>query len=304
MDAAEAERCGLVSRVIPAGKLVEEAVETAQKIAELSLPIVMMAKESVNRAFETTLTRACASSAACSTRPSPPRTRKKAWRRLRKSASRASSTDKVAGYVVVFGHLNQAGWAPSVADGYFQAALRLKSLSSLSAPSPVRFLLFSVESCSPPASLRQTRSQRRAPRLRRRAAGAAGQRRRGYRARRQGMGRIRRAARGGAARRYPSARVGLYHEHQFWRGPEVSRGDILAVIDQRPYEAELKRAQAELANARSRATCGLAPQARARSGARKVCIEGQFSRTAERAARRAGADPCGASGGGNGALKC
>jgi enoyl-CoA hydratase len=55
MDAAEAERCGLVSRVIPADKLVEEAVATAQKIAELSLPIVMMAKESVNRAFETTL---------------------------------------------------------------------------------------------------------------------------------------------------------------------------------------------------------------------------------------------------------
>ena len=55
MDAAEAERCGLVSRVLPAAELVEEAVRTAQKIAELSLPIVMMAKESVNRAFETTL---------------------------------------------------------------------------------------------------------------------------------------------------------------------------------------------------------------------------------------------------------
>jgi len=55
MDAQEAERCGLVSRVVPAAELVEEAVRTAQKIAELSLPIVMMAKESVNRAFETTL---------------------------------------------------------------------------------------------------------------------------------------------------------------------------------------------------------------------------------------------------------
>ncbi|HEY7757898.1 MAG TPA: enoyl-CoA hydratase [Burkholderiales bacterium] len=55
MDAAEAERCGLVSRVVPVAELVEEAVRTAQKIAELSLPIVMMAKESVNRAFETTL---------------------------------------------------------------------------------------------------------------------------------------------------------------------------------------------------------------------------------------------------------
>ncbi len=55
MDAQEAERCGLVSRIIPADKLVDGAVATAQKIAELSLPIVMMAKESVNRAFETTL---------------------------------------------------------------------------------------------------------------------------------------------------------------------------------------------------------------------------------------------------------
>ena len=56
MDAQEAERCGLVSRIVPAGELVEEAVRTAQKIADLSLPIVMMAKEAVNRAFESTLT--------------------------------------------------------------------------------------------------------------------------------------------------------------------------------------------------------------------------------------------------------
>jgi enoyl-CoA hydratase len=55
MDAAEAERCGLVSRIVPADQLVDEAIKTAQKIAELSLPVVMMAKESVNRAFETTL---------------------------------------------------------------------------------------------------------------------------------------------------------------------------------------------------------------------------------------------------------
>ena len=48
-------RCGLVRRVLPVAELVEEAVRTAKKIAELSLPIVMMAKESVNRAFETTL---------------------------------------------------------------------------------------------------------------------------------------------------------------------------------------------------------------------------------------------------------
>jgi enoyl-CoA hydratase len=55
MDAQEAERCGLVSRIVPVAELVDEAVRTAQKIADLSLPIVMMAKESVNRAFESTL---------------------------------------------------------------------------------------------------------------------------------------------------------------------------------------------------------------------------------------------------------
>jgi enoyl-CoA hydratase len=55
MDAQEAERCGLVSRIVPVAELMNEALSTAQKIAELSQPIVMMAKESVNRAFETTL---------------------------------------------------------------------------------------------------------------------------------------------------------------------------------------------------------------------------------------------------------
>jgi enoyl-CoA hydratase len=55
MDAAEAERSGLVSRVVPAAQLLEEALKTAGKMAELSRPVVMMAKEAVNRAFETTL---------------------------------------------------------------------------------------------------------------------------------------------------------------------------------------------------------------------------------------------------------
>jgi enoyl-CoA hydratase len=55
MDADEAERCGLVSRVLPPDRLIEEAIKTAAKICELSLPVVMLAKESVNRAFETTL---------------------------------------------------------------------------------------------------------------------------------------------------------------------------------------------------------------------------------------------------------
>ena len=55
MDAAEAERLGLVSRIVPADKLLAEAVAVAERIAGLSTPIAMMVKESVNRAFETTL---------------------------------------------------------------------------------------------------------------------------------------------------------------------------------------------------------------------------------------------------------
>lgn len=55
MDAAEAERCGLASRVVPVGDLRAEAIKTAKVIAAFSRPIVMMTKESVNRAFETTL---------------------------------------------------------------------------------------------------------------------------------------------------------------------------------------------------------------------------------------------------------
>jgi len=55
MDAEEAERSGLVSRVVPAADLVEEAVATAAKIAALSRPAVMLAKEAVNRAYETSL---------------------------------------------------------------------------------------------------------------------------------------------------------------------------------------------------------------------------------------------------------
>jgi enoyl-CoA hydratase len=55
MDAAEAERSGLVSRVVPAATLIDEAVGMAARIAELSRPSVMLAKEAVNRAYETTL---------------------------------------------------------------------------------------------------------------------------------------------------------------------------------------------------------------------------------------------------------
>ncbi len=56
MDAEEAERAGLVSRVVPLGSLMDEALKAADTIAGMSLPVVLMAKESVNRAYETTLT--------------------------------------------------------------------------------------------------------------------------------------------------------------------------------------------------------------------------------------------------------
>jgi len=55
MDAAEAERSGLVARVVPAASLMDEAMKCAETIASMSLVAVMTAKEAVNRAFETTL---------------------------------------------------------------------------------------------------------------------------------------------------------------------------------------------------------------------------------------------------------
>jgi len=55
MDAAEAERAGLVARVVPAASLMEEALKVAEAIASMSLPALIAAKEAVNRAFETPL---------------------------------------------------------------------------------------------------------------------------------------------------------------------------------------------------------------------------------------------------------
>ena len=55
MDAQEAERCGLVSRVVALDKVLDEALGVAEKIAACSAPVVMMIKESINRAFETSL---------------------------------------------------------------------------------------------------------------------------------------------------------------------------------------------------------------------------------------------------------
>jgi enoyl-CoA hydratase len=55
MDAAEAERSGLVARVVPAASLVEEALKVAETIAAMSAPSVLAAKEAINAAFETSL---------------------------------------------------------------------------------------------------------------------------------------------------------------------------------------------------------------------------------------------------------
>ena len=55
MDAQEAERAGLVARIVPAASLIDEALKTAETIASLSLPSVLAAKEAVNAAFESSL---------------------------------------------------------------------------------------------------------------------------------------------------------------------------------------------------------------------------------------------------------
>jgi enoyl-CoA hydratase len=55
MDAAEAERSGLVSRVVPLADLQAEALKAAEAIADMSMPIAMMTKETINRAYESTL---------------------------------------------------------------------------------------------------------------------------------------------------------------------------------------------------------------------------------------------------------
>jgi enoyl-CoA hydratase len=55
MDAAEAERAGLVARMVPAANLMEEAMKVAETIAAMSLPVVLAAKEAINRAFEAPL---------------------------------------------------------------------------------------------------------------------------------------------------------------------------------------------------------------------------------------------------------
>ena len=95
MDAAEAERCGLVSRVVAADKLIEEALKSADAIAAMSLPILMMTKEIGQPLVrDHARPKASASSAACSTPCSRSRTRRKAWPPSSRSASRPSRTSE------------------------------------------------------------------------------------------------------------------------------------------------------------------------------------------------------------------
>ena len=80
MDAEEAERSGLVAKVVPAADLLDEALKTAEAIAAMAPLAAIATKEMVNAAFEIPpRARASASSAACSTACSAPRTRRKAW---------------------------------------------------------------------------------------------------------------------------------------------------------------------------------------------------------------------------------
>ena len=98
MDAAEAEKSGLVARVIPAEQLLDETLKAAQTIAGYSLPVVMMIKESVNRAFESSLNEGLLFERASSTPPSRSRTRRKAWPPSSRSASPTSRIAEAAMY--------------------------------------------------------------------------------------------------------------------------------------------------------------------------------------------------------------
>jgi enoyl-CoA hydratase/carnithine racemase len=91
MDAAEAERAGLVSRIVPVAELIEDAVKTAELIAAQSLPAVMMTKECVNRASKPLWPKDCCSSGAPSMPCSRPKIRRKGWKRSSASARRSSS---------------------------------------------------------------------------------------------------------------------------------------------------------------------------------------------------------------------
>ena len=95
MDAAEAERSGLVARVVPAASLMDEAMKAAETIAGMSLVALMVAKEASTARSRRRWPKASASSAARSTRCSPPTTRRKAWRRSSRSGRRSSRIGEV-----------------------------------------------------------------------------------------------------------------------------------------------------------------------------------------------------------------
>lgn len=97
MDAAEAERSGLVSRVVPADDLLTEARATATTISQMSASAARMAKEAVNRAFESSLSEGCSTNAGFSIRLSRPKTNPKVWQRSSRNALPSSPTDDGTG---------------------------------------------------------------------------------------------------------------------------------------------------------------------------------------------------------------
>jgi len=96
VHAQATERCGLVSGVVPLAELMNEAMKAAGKICELSLPVVVMAKESVKRAFHSGGRRAFRAPPFLLRVASPLKTRSKAWRPSSKSASRLSGIANAA----------------------------------------------------------------------------------------------------------------------------------------------------------------------------------------------------------------
>ena len=96
MDAAEAERAGLVARIVPAASLLEEAMKVAETIASMSLPSVLAAKEAVNaRLRDLARRRHALRAAGVSIRCSRPPTRRKAWRPSSPSGRRSSRTNRI-----------------------------------------------------------------------------------------------------------------------------------------------------------------------------------------------------------------
>src|ERR1019366_4360956 len=87
MDAAEAEKSGLVARVVPAASLMEEAMKVAETIANMSLPSVLRARRRSTAPSRAVYRRASCSSGASSMRCSRPRIRRKASKRLSRSAN-------------------------------------------------------------------------------------------------------------------------------------------------------------------------------------------------------------------------